>query len=157
MSQTVCEVGAALPRFSLQDELGNAVNSDDLRGRWVVLYFYPKDNTPGCTTQACDIRDHWEEFSNMENLAIYGVSPDSAASHQRFRDKHALPFSLLVDTDHALAEQLGIWAEKTKFGKTYMGIVRSTVIVNPDGIVHAIKRNVRAADHVAWLRSELPS
>jgi thioredoxin-dependent peroxiredoxin len=155
MTATKIAAGERMPEFHLLDDEGNAVTPASLEGRWAVLYFYPKDDTPGCTTQACDLRDNWSEFESRDDLLIYGVSPDSAASHRSFREKHALPFNLLVDTDHELASALGIWGEKKNYGKTYEGITRSTVILAPDGTVHAVRRNVKPADHVDWLRRQL--
>jgi peroxiredoxin Q/BCP len=146
--------GQQLPDLTLTDDAGNDVRLHDLSGSTIVLYFYPKDDTPGCTTQACSLRDEWSAF-DREDITLFGVSPDAADSHAAFREKYSLPFPLLVDADHALAEAFGIWTEKKNYGKTYMGIVRSTVIVDPDGTVRTIKRNVKPADHTAWLRNEL--
>jgi peroxiredoxin Q/BCP len=154
MTATI-EAGQRVPDMTLADEAGTQVRLRDLAGQTVVLYFYPADDTPGCTTQACDIRDSWTQFDGLDNVVIYGVSPDDAESHQRFRAKFDLPFHLLVDTDHKLADAFGIWGEKNNYGRKYMGIIRSTVIVDPDGSVRTIKRNVRAKAHADWLRQEL--
>ncbi len=151
---TTLQLGNAVPDLTLTDDAGSDVRLHDLAGKTVVLYFYPKDDTPGCTTQACSIRDEWSTF-DRDDIALFGVSPDSAESHTKFRTKYDLPFPLLVDADHALAEAFGIWTEKKNYGKTYMGIVRSTVIINPDSTIRTIKRNVKPADHTAWLASEL--
>lgn len=147
--------GQLVPDLTLVDDAGTAVRLRELAGRTVVLYFYPKDDTPGCTTQACELRDRWSLFAGRDDIVLYGVSPDSAASHQRFRTRHDLPFHLLVDADHALAEAFEIWREKKNYGKTYMGIERSTVIIDADSTVRTIKRRVRPAEHVAWLQGEL--
>lgn len=151
---TTLQLGHAVPDLTLTDDAGTDVRLRDLVGKTVVLYFYPKDDTPGCTTQACSLRDEWDAFAR-EDIALFGVSPDSAESHGTFRAKYDLPFPLLVDADHALAEAFGIWSEKKNYGKTYMGIVRSTVIIDPDGTIRTIKRNVKPADHTEWLKSEL--
>lgn len=154
MSTTV-EAGQLVPDMTLADEAGNPVRLRELAGRTVVLYFYPADDTPGCTRQACGIRDSWSQFDANDDVVIYGVSPDDAESHQRFRAKFDLPFHLLVDTDHKLADQFGIWGAKKTFGHKYMGIIRSTVIVDPDGTVRTVQRNVRASTHTDWLRQQL--
>ncbi len=151
---TIDMVGQLVPDITLTDDTGNAVRLRELTGTTVVLYFYPKDDTPGCTTQACSLRDSWSSF-DREDVMLFGVSPDSSDSHSKFRAKYDLPFHLLVDDDHALAEAFGIWAEKKNYGRTYMGIIRSTVIIAPDGTVRTIKRNVKPADHAAWLQGEL--
>lgn len=115
----------------------------DYRGRWVVLYFYPKDDTPGCTTEACDFRDLLPGLGAV----VLGVSPDDLDSHQQFAHKHQLPFPLLSDTDHRLAEDYGAWGEKQNYGKTYLGLIRSTFIIDPQGRVAEAMRNVKADGH----------
>ena len=149
------EVGQPAPNLTLQDDQGRDVSLQDLRGSRVVLYFYPKDDTPGCTTQACALRDSWSEFEAVDDLLVYGVSTDDVASHQKFRAKHDLPFHLLVDEDHRLADAFGFWVEKSLYGRKYMGTERSTVILGADGTVQAIGRKVQPAKHVPWLRREL--
>jgi peroxiredoxin Q/BCP len=149
------EVGQPLPDLTLTDDAGSSIALRELTGRRVVLYFYPKDDTPGCTTQACALRDSWSEFDAVDDLVVYGVSPDDAASHVKFRAKHDLPFHLLVDEDHRLAEALGFWVEKSMYGKKYWGVERSTVVVGADGFVQAVRRKVKPAEHVDWLRAEL--
>ena len=119
----------------------------DFRGRPVVLYFYPKDHTSGCTTQACAIRDAWSEFERA-GAVVLGVSPDDVASHESFRADYELPFTLLADPDHKVAELYGVWAEKSRYGRTYMGIVRSTFVIGPDGVVEKVMRNVKPETHV---------
>lgn len=145
-------VGDAAPDFT--DDTAPFTLSEQ-RGRRVVLYFYPKDNTPGCTTEACDFRDNKEDFDAQEAI-IVGVSPDSRASHEKFTAKHDLPFLLVSDPDKAIAEAYGVWREKKNYGRTYMGIVRSTFIIDPEGRIEAIYDNVRAKGHVARLLKELP-
>lgn len=147
-------IGQSMPDITRVDDAGNEIRLRDLTGTTIVLYFYPKDDTPGCTTQACSIRDEWSTF-DRDDVVLFGVSPDSSNSHAKFRAKHDLPFRLLVDDDHALAEAFGIWAEKKNYGRTYMGIVRSTVIIDPEGRVRSIKRNVKPAEHTSWLKGEL--
>ena len=122
------------PGFSLMNEQGNLVTLEHYKGKYVVLYFYPKDMTPGCTTEACDFRDAYTEFSDL-NAVILGVSADDANKHTKFIEKYGLPFSLLVDEDHAVSESYHVWVLKKMYGKEYMGIERSTFLINPDGIV----------------------
>ena len=140
------EEGKAAPEFELQSDSGEAVTLSSLRGRPVVLYFYPKDNTSGCTTQACGIRDHWGEFEKA-GAVVLGVSPDGVASHVKFRGDFDLPFNLLADPDHRTAEAYGVWVEKTNYGKTYMGIERSTFVIGADGNVVKVMRKVQPATH----------
>lgn len=140
------EEGAPAPDFELQSDAGETIRLADLRGKPVVLYFYPRDDTPGCTKQACAIRDAWDDF-RATGADVFGVSPDSEASHTRFKQKYRLPFTLLADPDHHLAEQYGFWVEKRMMGKKYMGIERSTVVIAPDGTVARIFRKVKPGDH----------
>jgi peroxiredoxin Q/BCP len=128
---------------------GQRVSLAKLRGKTVVLYFYPKDDTPGCTAQACGVRDAWPELS--KKAEVFGVSPDSAARHTKFIKNHALPFPLLVDEDHALAEAFGVWVEKSLYGRKYMGVERSTFVIGPDGKLRAVFRKVKPIEHVALL------
>jgi thioredoxin-dependent peroxiredoxin len=148
--------GKPAPDFELQNDSGETVRLSDLRGKQVVLYFYPKDDTPGCTTQACGIRDAYGEFER-EGAVVLGVSPDDESSHVKFKDKYELPFTLLADSDHAVAERYGVWAEKTYMGKKYMGIDRSTFVIDEDGTVkkamHKVKPDSHADDVLAALRS----
>ncbi|MDC3413419.1 thioredoxin-dependent thiol peroxidase [Aquibacillus sp. 3ASR75-11] len=141
------EVGQAAPEFESVANNGNKVKLADYKGKNVVLYFYPKDDTPGCTTEACDFRDNHETFADL-NAVIIGVSPDSAESHQKFKDKHDLPFLLLVDEDHEIAEKYDVWKQKKKFGKEYMGIERSTFIIDNEGKLRKEFRNVKVDGHV---------
>ena len=135
------------PAFTLKNEQGNDVSLADYKGRYVVLYFYPKDMTPGCTTEACDFRDAYENFSSL-NAVILGVSMDDANRHTKFIEKHGLPFSLLVDEDHQVAESYGVWTLKKNFGKEYMGIERTTFLINEQGIVEKEWRKVRVKNHI---------
>ncbi len=142
------EEGKPAPDFELVSDTGELVRLSSLRGRPVVVYFYPRDDTPGCTTQACGIRDAWTEFEKA-GAVVLGISPDTAASHERFRAKHGLPFTLLADPDHRVAEQYGVWVEKSRYGRTYMGIERSTFVVGADGRVARVLRNVKPTGHAA--------
>lgn len=135
------------PQFTLQNEQGELVRLEDFKGKNVILYFYPKDLTPGCTTQACDFRDNHENFSQL-NAVIIGVSMDDASKHTKFIEKHGLPFSLLVDTNHEVAEQYGVWTLKKNFGKEYMGIERTTFLINEEGIIEKEWRKVRVKNHI---------
>ncbi len=135
------------PGFSLMNEQGNLVTLEHYKGKYVVLYFYPKDLTPGCTTEACDFRDAYTEFSDL-NAVILGVSADDANKHTKFIEKYGLPFSLLVDEDHAVSESYHVWVLKKMYGKEYMGIERSTFLINPDGIVVKEWRKVKVKKHI---------
>ena len=135
------------PGFSLMNEQGNLVTLEHYKGKYVVLYFYPKDMTPGCTTEACDFRDAYTEFSDL-NAVILGVSADDANKHTKFIEKYGLPFSLLVDEDHAVSESYHVWVLKKMYGKEYMGIERSTFLINPDGIVVKEWRKVKVKNHI---------
>jgi len=147
-------VGDPAPEFALESDTGETVRLSDLRGAPVVLYFYPKDETSGCTKQACDIRDNWSEFERL-GATVLGVSPDSAESHAGFRANHGLPFALLVDSDHAVAEAYDAWGEKKNYGRTYTGIIRSGIVIDPDGKLAAVKHNVKADKHREWALAEL--
>ncbi|MHC8515705.1 thioredoxin-dependent thiol peroxidase [Sporosarcina sp. ITBMC105] len=140
--------GLHAPQFSLPNEKGETVSLSDYQGKkYVILYFYPKDATPGCTTQACDFRDAFQNFTEL-NAVILGVSPDNEKSHQRFIEKQGLPFSLLVDEDHEVAEAYGVWKLKKMFGKEYMGIERSTFLIDPTGTVVKEWRKVKVDGHI---------
>ncbi|MDF0725943.1 thioredoxin-dependent thiol peroxidase [Cytobacillus sp. S13-E01] len=141
------EVGQVAPDFELTSTNGETVKLSTFRGKYVVLYFYPKDMTPGCTMQACDFRDRHKDFSDL-NAVILGVSPDSAAKHQKFTAKHDLPFQLLVDDEQKVANLYGVWKLKKNFGKEYMGIERSTFLIDPDGKISKQWRKVKVKGHV---------
>lgn len=142
------------PDFALENEKGEVVRLADFKGKHIVLYFYPKDMTPGCTTEACDFRDAHADFSGL-NAVILGVSMDDANKHTKFIEKHGLPFSLLVDSDHAVAEQYGVWVLKKMYGKEYMGIERSTFLINEEGMIVKEWRKVRVKNHIADVLSYL--
>ena len=150
------EEGKPAPEFELTSDAGETVRLADLRGKPVVLYFYPKDDTPGCTTQACGIRDAWEEFQRA-GAVVLGVSPDDERSHTKFREKFDLPFPLLADTEHATAEDYGVWKEKTYAGKTYMGVERSTFVIDADGNVARVMRRVNPKSHADEVLAALDS
>ena len=140
-------VGKQAPTFTLNNQQSEAVSLEDFKGKYVVLYFYPKDSTPGCTTQACDFRDSIEDFTAL-NAVILGVSPDNEASHQKFIAKHELPFDLLVDEEKEVAEAYDVWKLKKNFGREYMGIERSTFLIDPEGKVVEEWRKVRVKNHI---------
>ena len=140
------EEGKPAPDFELASESGETVRLSDLRGKQVVLYFYPKDDTPGCTTQACGIRDVYGELQG-EGAVVLGVSPDDERSHVKFKQKYELPFTLLADTDHHVADEYGVWAEKKYRGRTYMGVERSTFVIDENGDVKRAMRNVKPDTH----------
>ena len=144
------KAGDSAPDFRLPSTEGE-VSLSDYRGEWVVLYFYPKDATPGCTTQACDLRDNLAAL----DARVIGISPDSLESHRRFIEDNALNFPLVSDEDHSLAESYGAWGEKQVFGNTTVGIIRSTFIIDPAGTVAAALYNVRASGHAERLREQL--
>lgn len=147
-------IGQVAPDISLVNAQGNTVNLADFQGKKVVLYFYPKDATPGCTTEACDFRDKHADFSEV-NAVILGVSPDDEKSHSKFIAKHGLPFELLVDADHALAESYGVWVLKKMYGKEYMGIERSTFLIDEQGIVVKEWRKVKVKNHIEEVLSSI--
>jgi thioredoxin-dependent peroxiredoxin len=152
----VIEVGKAAPDFELTSDSGETVKLSDLRGRQVVLYFYPKDDTPGCTKQACGIRDAYGEFEEA-GAVVLGVSPDGERSHVKFKEKFDLPFTLLADEDHSVSEAYGVWGEKKYMGRTYLGIDRSTFVIDEDGnvktVMHKVKPDAHTDDVLAALRS----
>jgi peroxiredoxin Q/BCP len=152
----VVEEGKPAPDFELKSDGGDAVKLSDLRGQQVVLYFYPKDDTPGCTTQACGIRDVYGEFEKA-GAVVLGVSPDDERSHVKFKEKYELPFTLLADEDHAVSEQYGVWNEKKYMGRTYMGVSRSTFVIDENGsvkrVMHKVKPDSHADDVLEALRS----
>ncbi len=150
------EDGMEAPLFSAEDSEGNVWNLSDVlaEGKRVVLYFYPKDSTPGCTKQACDFRDNMDALSSAD-VTVFGVSKDSAKSHQNFTQKQGLNFPLLLDTEGELLEQYGVWREKKNYGRTYMGISRSTFVIESDGTLSLAKYGVKATGHVARIMDHL--
>ena len=136
------------PEFSLPADDGTTVSLADLRGRTVVLFFYPKDNTPTCTTEACDLRDSWAALKRA-GLVVLGISPDSVKSHAKFKRKYDLPFRLLADEGHQVAENYGAWGDKVLFGVRYRGILRKTFVIGPDGVILHVFDKVKAKGHAA--------
>ena len=140
------EQGTAAPDFELPNQDGEPVRLSDLRGQKVVLYFYPKADTPGCTTQACGVRDHQADYAEF-GATVLGISPDPVAKVKKFHDKYDLNFALLADSDHAVAEAYGVWVEKSMYGRTYMGNERTTFTIDSDGRVAKVLRKVKPAEH----------
>jgi peroxiredoxin Q/BCP len=139
--------GDKAPTFTLEADGESIINLKDFRGKTVVLYFYPKDSTPGCTKEACDFRDHIQAFTK-KNITIIGVSKDSIKRHDNFKAKYELPFTLVSDNDNKVCETYGTWVEKSMYGKKYMGIERSTFLIGPDGIILKVWRKVKVSGHV---------
>jgi peroxiredoxin Q/BCP len=149
------EEGKPAPDFELTTDAGERVKLSDFRGRPVVLYFYPKDDTPGCTTEACGFRDVYPEFE-QRGAVVLGVSPDEEASHVRFKEKYSLPFTLLADPEHKAAEKFGVWAEKNFGGRKYMGVKRSTFVIDAEGNVVKTMHNVKPDGHPEKVLQALP-
>ena len=151
------EAGAKAPGFTLLDKDGNSVSLSDFAGKKVVLYFYPKDNTPGCTRQACAFAGAYEEFKKI-NAVVIGVSKDSVASHQKFAERHGLPFILLSDPDLTAIQAYGVWQEKKLYGKVSMGVVRSTFVINENGMIEKVmpkvKPDTNAAEILEYLKAD---
>ena len=148
------KAGDKAPAINATDQDGNKITLDSLRGRKVVLYFYPKDDTPGCTAEACSIRDNYRQLLD-QNYSVIGVSPDNQKSHQKFAEKHELPFPLLVDTDKKVIMDYGVWGPKKFMGKSYEGVLRTTFLIDTDGNIKHVYENVRPAEHSAELLKEL--
>lgn len=148
------EPGAAAPSFTLTAADGSSVSLSDYAGKKVILYFYPKASTPGCTTQACDFRDNIASLSS-HGYTVLGISPDAVPALEKFVEAEGLTFPLLSDEDHAVAESYGAWGEKKNYGKTYVGLIRSTLVIDETGTVQVAQYNVRAKGHVAKLRRDL--
>jgi thioredoxin-dependent peroxiredoxin len=146
--------GKPAPDFELESDSGETVRLSDLRGKPVVLYFYPKDDTPGCTAQACGIRDDWRAFE-QRGAVVLGVSPDDERSHAKFKEKYGLPFTLLADPDHTVTEKYGFWVERSMAGKRYMGVERSTVVIDENGTVAKVFRRVKPAEHAQQVLTAL--
>ncbi len=145
---TPLNVGDLAPEFELPADTGETIRLSDFRGKRVVLYFYPKDDTPGCTTQACGFRDAYPQIEE-QNAVVIGVSPDSVASHQKFKTKFDLPFLLVADEQHSLAEAYGVWGEKSMYGKKYLGVTRSHFIIDENGYLLDVQGKISPADSVS--------
>jgi peroxiredoxin Q/BCP len=150
------EVGSKAPEFCLPNQDDVEICLRDLKGKWIVLYFYPRDNTPGCTTEACEFTEALPEFSNLDAV-ILGVSADSTKKHRNFIEKKELGITLLSDESTQMMQEYGVWQLKKNYGKEYMGIVRSTYIIDPDGMVKSVFAKVRVKEHVAKVKEELKS
>jgi peroxiredoxin Q/BCP len=148
------EQGSKAPDFELPDQDGRVVKLSDFRGQPVVVYFYPKADTPGCTTQACGVRDHQADYAQA-GATVLGISPDQVAKVKRFHEKQALNFALLADDGHAVADAYGVWVEKSMYGRTYFGNERTTFVVDPDGRVAAVLRKVKPGEHDALVLAAL--
>jgi peroxiredoxin Q/BCP len=148
--------GQAAPDFELTSDSSERVRLSSLRGQPVVLYFYPKDDTPGCTKEACEFRDAYDEF-RARGAIVLGVSPDGEASHAKFKRKHDLPFTLLADPDHEVAEAYGVWVERSMYGRKFMGIKRSTFLIDADGRIAKSMLGIRPAGHAAQVLESLPT
>lgn len=147
-------VGKKAPKFKGVDQDGNKIQLSDFEGQTLVIYFYPKDNTPGCTAQACDIRDNYKAISKKK-IAIIGVSCDDEKSHLKFIQKFELPFPLIADTDQKIVNQFGVWVEKSMYGRNYMGIARTTFIIDPNGVISHIIEKVDTKNHSAQIIAAL--
>jgi len=150
----VLQVGDIAPEFSSKDQDGKEVRLSDYRGKKVILYFYPKDDTPGCTTQACNLRDNYEALQS-KGYQVLGVSVDNEKSHVKFIKKFNLPFPLLADTEHDIVEAYGVWVEKSMYGRTYMGTARTTFVINADGIIQEIFQKIDTANHTDQILSKI--
>jgi len=147
--------GSLAPIFTLFDENGKEISLEQFHGKPVILYFYPKDDTPGCTTEACNFRDDYSAYQDA-GVVILGVSPDSPASHLKFKKKYDLPFSLLSDPDHKICDLYGVWGPKTYMGKSYEGVLRTTYLIGQDSKILQVFENVKPADHSKQILSNLP-
>ena len=141
------EIGANAPAFTAETDTEEKISLKDYKGKWLVLYFYPKDNTSGCTKEACEFRDNMERITSL-GIDVVGVSPDSVKSHVKFKEKHGLNFTLISDPDKEICEKYGVWVEKKMYGRTYMGVLRSTFIIGPDGKIKHLWEKVKVAGHV---------
>ena len=146
-------IGDKAPEFEGKDQHGNTVRLSDYRGKKVILYFYPKDDTSGCTAQACNLRDNYSALQ-QEGYEVIGVSTDSEQSHQKFIGKYDLPFTLIADTDKKIVEQYGVWQEKSMYGRKYMGTMRYTFVLDEDGMIRDIIKKVKTADHTAQIMAK---
>ena len=149
-------VGDVAPKFSLPDQNGVVRIVEEFSGKWLLIYFYPKDNTPGCTTEACEIRDAWGEFKKT-GAEVVGISTDSVESHKKFGGKHSLPFTILSDTEKKVVEAYGVWGMKSFMGKTFMGIRRTSFLIDPRGKIAKIYENVKPAEHAKEVLRDIQS
>jgi peroxiredoxin Q/BCP len=147
-------IGMTAPDFSLPDETGTIRSLSEYRGHPLVLYFYPKDDTPGCTTEACNFRDNYSQYAQA-GITILGVSPDTAKSHNKFKSKYELPFTLLADADHKVCELFGVWGTKKNYGREYQGVFRTTFLIDENGKIVHIFKNVKPAGHAGEVLAKL--
>ncbi|MDI3527988.1 MAG: thioredoxin-dependent peroxiredoxin [Tenuifilum sp.] len=154
MKTTHLKPGDSAPDFVGVDQDGKTISLADFKGKKLILYFYPKDNTSGCTAEACSLRDGYEELKGL-GLEVVGVSPDSEKSHKNFIVKHNLPFKLIADVNHEIAEKYGAWGEKKMYGRTYFGILRTTFIINEEGVITHVFTKVKTKEHVEQILSEI--
>ncbi len=147
-------IGNSIPQFSLPDQNNKIHNINDYKGQWIVIYFYPKDLTPGCTTEACNFQEALPDFSSTDAV-VFGISKDSVKQHKKFANKYNLQFSLLSDENSNVCEQFGVWQKKSMYGKEYMGIVRSTFIVNPEGKIIKVYPKVKVKEHHKEILNDL--
>ena len=150
----IIKAGNPAPEFSLKDDTGKVRHLSDYRGKPVILYFYPKDDTPGCTTEACSFRDDYSAYQKA-NVQILGVSPDTVSSHQKFKSKYTLPFPLLADEGHEVCTAYGVWGLKKSMGREYEGVFRTTFLIDANGMVSKVYENVKPAEHSAELLAQL--
>ena len=148
------KVGATAPAINLSDQDGKMQKLSDYKGQWVLIYFYPKDNTPGCTTEACGIRDSFPNFNKLK-VKVFGISADSIAKHKKFAEKYELPFTLLADEGREVVEKYGVWDKKSMYGRIFMGINRTSFLVDPKGKIVRIYEKVKPADHAAQVLADL--
>ncbi len=148
------KLNSPAPDFTLPDQDGKQHSLSDYKGKWVLVYFYPKDDTPGCTKEACTIRDNWSEFEE-NNIIVLGISKDSVASHTKFAQKYELPFTILSDEDKEVIQMYGVWTEKSMFGKKYMGVKRSSFLINPEGKIAKIYKTVKPAEHAGQVIQDI--
>jgi peroxiredoxin Q/BCP len=146
--------GLLAPEFELYDQAGVSQRLSDFRGKWVLLYFYPKDDTPGCTKEACAIRDMLPDFSTLKAV-VFGISADSVESHKKFAEKHTLNFSILADPDRVVINAYGVWGKKQSFGREVEGILRTSFLVNPEGIIKKVYKNVKPEEHAQQVITDL--
>ena len=142
------------PLFTVPDQNGNTISLSDYKGKWVILYFYPKDMTPGCTTESCNFRDEYSVFQEKD-IVVLGVSKDSTVRHKKFEEKYSLPFPLLSDESGTVCEDYGVWQKKSMYGKLFYGIVRSTFVINPEGIIAKVYPKVKVKEHVSEILIDL--
>jgi thioredoxin-dependent peroxiredoxin len=146
--------GAAAPVFEGLDQNGNKVSLNDYKGKKLILYFYPKDNTPGCTAEACDLSENYDYWLS-KGFEIVGVSPDSSASHKKFIEKYGLKFKLIADTEKKILQDFGVWGEKMNYGKAYMGVIRTTFVINENGVIDKIFKKVDTKNHTEQITKEI--